>query len=136
MRGIYIDENGESHYYDFMEMIGGDYYQYSKENDYHPLNKDLMIFLKSYGKDQGWYNTTTSAFATIKSGEFLEASAWLASCYSTVSSFEPEIEDAPIDTPNETPDDTGDDGIMGAVIVMAIAAMGVTMVVTKKKVFK
>ena len=123
MRGIYIDENGDSHYYDFINMITDNYYDYSQVNDYHPLNKDLMIFLKAYGQSQGWYNANTSRFASVQSGEFVEESAWLASCYSTVSSYEP--------------DKTGDHGFMGAVITMAISAFcfAAVLVVTKKKEF-
>ena len=153
MRGIYTDENGAVHYYDFMSMITDNYYQYSKENDYHPLNKDLMIFLKAYGKSQGWYNASTSRFEVIRGGEFLEESAWLASCYSTVSSVEVPGGDTPGgdtpggdtpggdtpdgDTPDggDTPDDAGDVGIMGAVITMVISAICGTAVVVKKKEF-
>ena len=96
MRGIYVDDEGQEHYYDFMNMITQLYYEYSREYDYHPLNKDLMVFLKAYGKSQGWYNVETSAFETIQSGEFVEESAWLASCYSTVAYVEPGL-------PEETP---------------------------------
>lgn len=139
MRGSYIDENGEQYYYDFMDMITDNYYQYSKGNDYHPLNKDLMIFLKAYGKNQGWYNINTSNFATIQSGEFLEESAWLASCYSSVSSTEIEggiqdgIEDGIED--DKGPDEGGDVGFMGAVVTMVISAICGTAVVVKKKEF-
>ena len=152
MRGIYTDENGVRHYYDFMAMITDNYYQYSKGNDYHPLNKDLMIFLKAYGKSQGWYKTNTSGFQVIRSGEFLEESAWLASCYSTVSGVEVPGGDTPGgnipggntpggNTPGgdsdggDTPDDAGDVGFMGAVITMVISAICGTAVVVKKKEF-
>lgn len=118
MRGIYVDENGESHYYDFMDMIAGNYYEYSKENDYHPLNKDLMIFLKAYGQSQGWYNANTSGFAAIQGGEFLAESAWLACCY----------------TADENPK-TGDMGVIGAVIAMTISAISGTALIVKKKEF-
>ncbi len=126
MRGIYVDENGETHYYDFMSMITGNYYEYSKGNDYHPLNKDLMIFLKAYGQSQGWYNANMSSFEAIKGGQFLEESAWLVSCYSTVSSVEPEGGDVP---------PTGDFATLGAMIAMTISAICGTAVVVKKKEF-
>lgn len=126
MRGIYTDENGEVLYYDFIAMIGGDYYNYSKENDYHPLNKDLMIFLKAYGKSQGWYKAHTSSFEVIRSGEFLEESAWLACCYSTVSSVEPG---------EGGPYEGGDSGMLDVMIVMAIAALCGAVTVVKKKEF-
>ena len=93
MRGIYVDEDGVAHYYDFMSMITSLYYSYSLENDYHPLNTDLMIFLKAYGTSQGWYNPNTSGFETITDGEFEEESAWLASCY--ISTAEEDVEDEP-----------------------------------------
>ena len=93
MRGTYVDENGEEHPYDFMNMISSLYYSYSLENDYHPLNTDLMIFLKAYGTAQGWYGANTSSFESIISGEFNEESAWLASCYTAP------VTDEPIDDP-------------------------------------
>ena len=126
MRGCYIDENGESHYYDFIEMIGGDYYKYSRENDYHPLNKDLMIFLKAYGRNQGWYKANTSGFETIQNAEFVEASAWLASCYSTVSSYEPG---------NNGSLGGGDTSPVDVMIVVALVALCGMAVIIKKKEF-
>ena len=89
MRGTYVDEDGEEHPYDFMDMITSLYYNYSLENDYHPLNKDLMVFLKAYGTAQGWYGANTSSFESITSGDFNEDSAWLVSCYIVPETDEP-----------------------------------------------
>ena len=90
MHGVYTDENGDPHHYNFINMITNQYYNYSQEYDYHPLNTDLMIFLKAYGTSQGWYNAEYSAFASITSGDFVEESAWLAPCV-IVPNAAPEI---------------------------------------------
>ena len=148
MRGVYVDEDGVEHYYDFIDMIGSDYYSYSLENDYHPLNTDLMIFLKAYGTAQGWYNAGTSYFEAITSGEFEEESAWLASCYIAVeddTTDEPTDEptdqptdeptDEPTDDEDDVPADTGSIGIFGAIVAMAFSAVGGAAVVAKKKEF-
>ena len=155
MRGVYVDEDGVEHYYDFINMIGSDYYSYSLENDYHPLNADLMIFLKAYGTAQGWYNAGTSYFEAITSGEFEEESAWLASCYIAV---EDDTDDDNTGDDNTGDDNTGDDntgddntdddttdddvpadtgsiGIFGAIVAMAFSAVGGAAVVAKKKEF-
>ena len=131
MRAPYEDEDGV-HYYNFMTMITQNYYDYSQEFDFHPLNTDLMIFLQSYGANQGWFTPGTSAFDAINEGEFNEDSAWLVGCYI--------LADAEI--PEQTPDSgnggnaqTGDMGVIGAAVAMALSAIGGVAVVAKKKEF-
>ena len=138
MRGTYTDEEGNEFHYDFMAMINGNYYSYSQGNDYHPLNKDLMVFLKAYGKAQGWYSVNTSSFAAIANGEFLEESAWLVSCYSTVASVDAANQGGNTGNAGDNTDSvpkTGDAGIMGAVIAMVISVFGGAAVIVKKKEF-
>ena len=132
MRGIYEGEDGV-YYYDFMNMITSNYYDYSTECDYHPLNTDLMIFLQAYGTSQGWYNPATSGFEAIAEGEFNADSAWLASCYILADAEIPEGGNGNGNGNGNA--QTGDLGIIGAAIAMTVSAIGGVAVVAKKKEF-
>ncbi len=125
MRGTYVDEEGNEHHYDFMSLISNKYYDYSREQDFHPLNTDLMIFLKAYGTAQGWYNENTSGFEAILSGDFLEESAWLAACYSTV-----EYVKAPAGNAQ-----TGDPIVVAAAVALGVSSICGTALIAKKKEF-
>ena len=87
MRGEkYTGEDGKTYCYDYMSFITGGYYDYSRVNDYHPLNADLMAFFQDYGTAQGWYMQGLSGFAAINAGGFNEESAWMVAM-GTVAGF-------------------------------------------------
>ena len=82
MRGEYIDADGNSTYYDFLNAM----YDYANviywsdyENGLYPMTEDLMMFLKAYGGYQGWYKENLTPFEQIKA-EHNADSAWLVSC--------------------------------------------------------
>ena len=79
MRGEKFEgQDGQLYCYDYMNLIAyGDYFGYSYDNDYYPLNDDLMAFFQDYGAAQGWYNADFSGFDAIKAGGFNEESAWM-----------------------------------------------------------
>ena len=130
MRGEkYQDENGDLFCNDYMNMIAyGDYYSYSKECDYYPLNADLMKFFQDYGAAQGWYNANFSNFEAIKSGDFNEESAWMvALVYFADNSGNVGGGDDNAQT--------GDFGIIAASVAMGLSAICGTAMLTKKKEF-
>ena len=82
MRGLYVDSNGNEFYYDFlkaMQVYANVLYNSDYDNGYYPVTEDLMIFLKSFGAYQGWYDIVQSPFEAIK-GEHNADSAWLVTC--------------------------------------------------------
>ena len=129
MRGEkFQDENGDLFCYDYMNMIAfGDYYSYSQECDYYPLNADLMAFFQDYGAAQGWYNANFSNFEAIKTGEFNEESAWMIALVY--------IADDAGDQGGEGGDNaqTGDFGIVAASLALSLSAICGTALIVKKK---
>ena len=82
MRGKYTDHNGKDYFYDFlkaMQVYANVLYNSDYDNCLYPVSEDLMIFLKSFGGYQGWYDPIQSSFEAIL-GEHNEDSAWMVTC--------------------------------------------------------
>ena len=128
MRGEkYTGEDGKLYCYDYMNMIAfGDYYNYSHECDYYPLNADLMAFFQDYGAAQGWYDKEFSNFEEIKTSEFNADSAWMVALVYIA-------DDANQGGNTGSNDKTGDFGVIAAVVALATSAIGGTAVIAKKK---
>ena len=129
MRGEKFEgEDGQLYCYDYMNMIAyGDYYSYSQECDYYPLNADLLAFFKDYGAAQGWYNANFSNFEAIKNGEVNEESAWMVALV-----YIPGSGNQGGNQGGNTPE-TGDFGVVAAAVAMGISAICGTAVIAKKK---
>ena len=158
MRGEkYTGQDGKTYCYDYMSFITGGYYNYSRINDYHPLNADLMAFFQDYGAAQGWYMQGLSGFAAINAGGFDEDSAWMVAM-GTVAGFNGTATGAAGNqggneggnqggntgnqggnTGNQggntgsTNPQSGDFGVVAAAIAMGMSAICGTAVVVKKK---
>ena len=132
MRG----EKNEGFCYDYMSMITGNYYSYSQEQDYIPLNADLMAFFKDYGAAQGWYKQGLSSFDVINAGGFNEESAWLAAMV-YVDGFNGSATGPNAGQGGEGGDNvqTGDFGIIAATVALSVSAIFGTAVIAKKREF-
>jgi len=49
-------------------------------SDLYPLTDDLMMFLKHYGANNGWYNPDLTPFLTVEKGGYNEDSVWMIAC--------------------------------------------------------
>lgn len=136
MRGTYLDEDGNTRGYDFLNAMRL-YADALDSEGYYYLTSDIGNYFTMFGKDQGWYKPEYSPFEEIINGEFDPNSAWLVSAYYIPNgSSEPIIPDEPNepDTPNEpdapTDDDepqspaTGDVTSFGSLAVLALSSLG------------
>lgn len=126
MRGEYVDAEGVSHYYDFLDAM----YMYNQAlnaDGMYPLTEDLAIYIKAFGGYQGWYLPSLSSFDAIKAGDFNEDSAWLVTCYYV----EPAVTE---DEGSGSNPETGDMSIAGLAVAM-MAATAAAVVIGKKKEF-
>ncbi len=71
----------------------------------YPLTVDLYKFLKSYGKNQFWYDETKSPFNDILKGGFDERTAWMVLCRYEPTDNMPTIPEDPVDPTNPTTPD-------------------------------
>lgn len=130
MRGQYTDEDGNVINYEFinaMRNYATVIYNSDYDNGLYPLTEDLVIFLKAFGGNQGWYNANQTPFEAIKS-EHDPDSAWLVTCCYLGEVYEaPEVPENPEENPG-----LGDYSIAGLVVAMMAAAAG-AVVLTKKK---
>lgn len=130
MRGDKFEgEDGELYCYDYLPFISGEYYSYSQEKDYHPLNADLMQFFVDYGTAQGWYKQGLSDFEAINAGEFEAESAWMVAM-GYVEGFNGSATSGTVIGGNAQ---TGDFGVVAAAIAMGVSAICGTAVIVKKK---
>ena len=158
MRGSYVDADGATRGYDFLNAMRL-YADALDSEGFYYLTSDIYNYMNMYGKDQGWFNTEYSPFEIIKSGNFNADSAWLLTSYyipaasgdDPVVPGEPEEPTDP-DTPNEpvepdTPADpeeptedndepespaTGDVSAFGAVAALLLSCAG-TLTLRKKR---
>ena len=131
MRGKYTDAAGVTHYYDFLEAMrayAAVLYNSDYENGLYPLTEDLMLYIKAYGANQGWYEPNTSPFEAIQ-GDHNADSAWLVSCYYFGDEYIPDSDDSDVQNPS-----SGDQSIVGLVVAMMAATAG-AVVLSKKKEF-
>lgn len=135
MRGQYTAEDGTVTNYEFisaMRNYATVVYNSDYDNGLYPLTEDLMIFLKAFGTNQGWYNPNQTSFEAIKADHEAD-SAWLVTCcYLGEVYEEPEIPENP-ENPEENPG-LGDYSIAALVVSMMAATAG-AVILTKKKEF-
>ena len=130
MRGEkYEGEDGKLYCYDYLSFMSSEYYSYSQEKDYYPLNADLMQFFVDYGAAQGWYKQGLSDFEAINAGDFEEESAWMVAM-AYVEGFNGSATSGTIVGDNAQ---TGDFGVIAAAIAMGVSAICGTAVIAKKK---
>jgi hypothetical protein len=80
MRGVYVDEMGKKRGYEFLEAMRP-YAEALDSDGYYYLTVDLATYIQTYGQNQGWLSKEASPFSLIKTGRFIEQSAWLVNAY-------------------------------------------------------
>ena len=80
MRGVYVDETGKKRGYEFLEAMRP-YAEALDSDGYYYLTVDLATYIQTYGQNQGWLSKEASPFSLIKTGRFIEQSAWLVNAY-------------------------------------------------------
>ncbi len=115
MRGTYLDENGVTCGYEFLNAMRL-YADALDSEGFYYLTIDIYNYMNMFGKDQGWFKPIFSPFEQIVNNQFIEESAWLVNAYyipdstdTPVDPDEPSDPDEP-DTPDEpvTPDEPSD----------------------------
>lgn len=149
MRGSYLDEEGNTCGYDFLNAMRL-YADALNAEGFYYLTVDVANYLNMFGKDQGWFKPEYSPFEEIKNGEYLAESAWLITSYYApdTAGQEPVTPDDP-NTPNtpntpsepnepgepdapiggnggsDTSPETGDVSAFGAVAALLLSSTGV-----------
>lgn len=80
MHGRYVDEDGKTRGYEFLEAMRP-YAEALDGDGYYYLTVDLALYIQTYGANQGWFRRDSSPFTLIKQGRFIEESAWLVNAY-------------------------------------------------------
>ena len=80
MRGTYVDEDGNTCGYDFLNAMRL-YADALDADGFYYLTVDVANYMNMFGKDQGWFKPEYSPFEQIVNGEFIAESAWLVTSY-------------------------------------------------------
>ena len=109
MRGSYVDADGATRGYDFLNAMRL-YADALDSEGFYYLTSDIYNYMNMYGKDQGWFTPQYSPFTAIQNGAFVEESAWLVSAYylPSTGSDEPDVPVTP-DEPSEPSDPSDPD---------------------------
>lgn len=133
MRGTYLDKDGNTCGYDFLNAMRM-YADALDSEGFYYLTEDIANYINMFGKDQGWFKPDYSPYAEIQEGKYIDESAWLINAYYIPNgSSQPEIPVTPNqpDAPqggeggSDTSPETGDVSSLGAVAVLLLSSTGV-----------